>query len=276
VTVHDNVLIVEDELDWCKIYEDVARSQGLSTIRTAHDLAGASELLDAMKFAVAFVDVGLDVADDRNIDGLRVLEKMRGLGDETAVIVVTGRSGMDVLPITRDAIKKYDAYDAVGKASLEPQKIVGLLTEGLEAYRKTTAERPAVSPVLRGGRDIRDWDHQMLRAVPISGGAAGLYSLLDRSVGRFLPLVPRSDGTAITLDQDTSVAHGAYWSRAIGAGLVVVFGSADTLGPMIEGANAGRPLLGRYHVASLLNSTSVGSAQAVVYSMAEAARHEFA
>src|SRR5215468_432306 len=103
--ITENVLIVDDEEDWCQIYERAARRQGLSVIEVARNLQQARALLDTMAYAVAFVDIGLDVADDRNIDGLRVMETIRELGDETSILVVTGRIGADVVPITRDAIK---------------------------------------------------------------------------------------------------------------------------------------------------------------------------
>ena len=40
------------------------------TVRVATDLASAERLIDAAKFAVAFVDIGLDISDDGNVDGV--------------------------------------------------------------------------------------------------------------------------------------------------------------------------------------------------------------
>ena len=134
-----NVLIVEDEDEWRKIYERIVSFQfPEQTIKIAKDLAGAERLIDSTKFAVAFVDVGLDITDDHNVDGLRVMQKIRDTGDETSIVVVTGRSGQDVLSIARDAIKKYDAYDTIGKGSIEPSDIKRLLNGGLQAYRSAT------------------------------------------------------------------------------------------------------------------------------------------
>lgn len=159
----------------------------------AHSLAKAQTLIDAMKFAVAFVDIGLDIDDDRNIDGLRVMEKIRSVGDETSIIVVTGRSGRDVLPITRDAIKKYDAFDAVGKVPIEPSDIRRLVRGGLEAYAQVSSTmRTRVNDVLRGDVPGLEWDDRMLNAIKIAGGASGLYKFLDSLVKNFLPLVPRT------------------------------------------------------------------------------------
>jgi len=114
LTAARNLLIVEDEPEWCEIYADVAKREGVNSVKIAEDLAQAAALVDEIQFAVAFIDIGLDVGDDRNIDGLRVMDKIRSVKDETSIIVVTGRSGTDVLSI-RDSIMRYNAHRIVGK-----------------------------------------------------------------------------------------------------------------------------------------------------------------
>jgi CheY-like chemotaxis protein len=274
VSVTDNVLIVEDELDWCRIYEDVAVAHGMHTIRAAHDLSGAEALLDTMKFAVAFVDIGLDVNDDRNIDGLRVMAKIREMGDETAIIVVTGRSGKDVLPITRDALKLYDAFDTVGKVPLDPDHIAGLLTGGLEAYRTATGNQKD-EHALHGTRESWDWEYEMLQAIPVRGGAVGLHDLLNRLVGRFLPLVATSDSRGLSLESGTSVAHGAYWSRAVGSAVLITFGPTQAMEALATEAAAGHELFGSYKTRALLHSTVAGKVHGAVYELPQMLRTEF-
>jgi DNA-binding NtrC family response regulator len=146
VGVYEKILIVEDEEEWRGIYERAARGSP-QTVNVAADLASAVRLIDAAKFAVAFIDIGLDISDDGNVDGVRVMEKIRATDPETSIVVITGRSGQDVLQITRDAIKKYGAYDTVGKSTVIPADIRRLLEGGLGAYRKAVA---------RGRTDARD------------------------------------------------------------------------------------------------------------------------
>ena len=40
-------------------------------MKVATDLTRAAALINELQFAVAFIDIGLDVADDRNMGGLR-------------------------------------------------------------------------------------------------------------------------------------------------------------------------------------------------------------
>ena len=66
-------MIVEDEDEWSGAYERASLSSENHTVRIAKDLVSAKRLIEATQFAVAFVDVGLDINDDRYVDGLRVL-----------------------------------------------------------------------------------------------------------------------------------------------------------------------------------------------------------
>ena len=117
-----------------------------------------------MQFAIAFIDIGLDVADDRNIDGLRVMDKLRSSHDETSIVVVTGRSGRDVLPITRDAIMRYHAHNILGKADITPQDIEEVLKTGRAAFEQKSSQT-AASPqeVLKGDLESWEWEDRMIK-----------------------------------------------------------------------------------------------------------------
>lgn len=274
MSTSDSVLIVEDEVDWRAIYERAAKRQGFTTVKTAGDLESAVILLDERKFAVAFVDIGLNIDDDRNVDGLRVMERIRALGDETSIIVVTGRSGADVVSITRDALKKYDAFDAVGKVPIEPADIQRLLVEALKAYKeKEAAGRPAVQIVLRGAQPPLEWDDHILRLLRISRGAEGLYGFLESLFARFLPVVARPDRSAVVVDSAIGVAHGVYWSRAAGQAVGVVFGQGLGVGTAVE--NHGM-LLDANKVGQVLHSATAGEVKGFVYALPELDRHKFA
>jgi len=134
-TVDNPVLIVDDEDAWCEIFRRAVIAQGtVTTIKVAKDLASAERLIEATKFAVAFVDIGLDATDDRNMAGLQVIKRIRATSKETSIIVVTGRSGQDLLRVAHDAIQKYDALDVIAKRNVMPADIGALLDAGLAAY----------------------------------------------------------------------------------------------------------------------------------------------
>lgn len=73
MTLKDNVLLVEDERRWSEIYERAVRRVGFESVRAVTTFSDAEQAVDSMRFAVAVVDIGLHVDDDRNVDGLRVM-----------------------------------------------------------------------------------------------------------------------------------------------------------------------------------------------------------
>lgn len=246
-------------------------------MKIAEDFAQAAALVDEMQFAVAFIDIGLDVGDDRNIDGLRVMDKIRSVKDETSIIVVTGRSGTDVLPIARDSIMRYHADNIVGKGEITPGGVEEALKTGLEVFEKRNSL--SVVPAhtaLKGDLESRMWEDHMITGTSVQEGAQGLYGFLDQLVSKFLPLVPAKPGAALKKDAVTGVMHGAYWSRSIGAAVVICFANAARAESDIEPAKSGRPLLGIYDVGATLNEFSAHAVSGAVFALSGAPRSSFA
>jgi DNA-binding response OmpR family regulator len=273
----ENVLIVEDEDEWRGIYERAVGSQGSQhTVKVAKDLASAERLIDAAKFAVAFVDVGLDVSDDRNVDGLRVMQKIRAAGDETSIVVVTGRGGQDVLSITRDAILKYGAYDTVGKSSVSPSDIRKLLEGGLAAYRKAAApERKGARDALSGKAEPMSWDAQVMRVTGFKGDAGKLYDFLHGLFGPYLPVVPRLESEGAAVDTGSGFVYGDYWSRSIGAAVAVGFGAAASFDQAKGLLFADARVAGQAGAREPARELASHGVKGGVYLMAEYRREEF-
>jgi ActR/RegA family two-component response regulator len=277
LTATRSLLIVEDEPQWCGIYSRAANRQGLRTVKIAKNLAQAAELVEKIQFAVAFIDIGLDVADNRNVDGLRVMDKIRSVKDETSIVVVTGRSGADVLPITRDSIIRYHAHNILGKVDITPSDIEEALRTGLELFEKRNSltSVPART-VLRGDLDPWRWEDQMMRGTCIQRGAQGLYEFLDRLVSEFLPLIPVKPGAAVTEDTETGVMHGIYWSRSIGAPVAICFAAKERAKSYIPSAGSGQFLLGSYDVGPILNEFSAYGVRGSVFALNGVQRSKFA
>jgi ActR/RegA family two-component response regulator len=270
-----NLLVVEDNQDWCDSYERAASRENFDTVKIAQDLAHAELYIDQMQFGVAFVDIGLNEADDRNIDGIRVLEKIRDAGDPTSIIVVTGRSGRDVLPITRDAIMKYGAFHIVGKADIVPQDIRRLLSTGLAKYREElTVEGLTPENVLRGSVPRLHWEDQMLRTARVRDGVQGLHKFLAQLLGEYLPMLRPHGYEPVKIASDTGLAHGIFWSRAIGRPVAVVLGgNAST--DSVQAAEARRAALDQCQVGELLASTSAHGLSGDVFELKNPPRDAF-
>jgi len=274
----DNILVVEDEDQWHGLYQRAARACGLeSTVKIAMDLATAERLIEELRFSVAFVDIGLDISDDRNVDGLRVMEKIRAAGDDTSIIVVTGRSGQDALSIARDAMKKYDAYDAVGKSSVKPVDVRKLLESGLEAYKKTaTVERRTARDALLGTENVIMLDDQVMRATKFKGSAGSFYDFLAKLLDEYLPIVTAGDAGHAQVDKESGLVYGAYWSRAIAAAMAVCFGSASIMDEVIRTARQDSRLAGKYEVGGDVRELADFGIKGAVFLMPGYSREEFA
>ncbi|MGA8529209.1 MAG: response regulator [Acidobacteriaceae bacterium] len=274
MAINSNALVVEDEHSWSEVYQRAIRRAGLDRITVTDTYENAANEIDMMRFAVAIVDIGLRIDDDRNVDGLRVMEKIRAVGDATSIIVVTGRSGRDVVPIIRDSLKSFSAYDTIAKNTFVPAELRNLVAGGLTQYKRGLGEdKKQLYSALRGGADPLIWDDMVLRGSLINGGAGELYRLVEGLLGRFAPLVPGGDG-AVRLLND--VACGAFWSRGSGEPIVTCFGAGkhvDAAAEMVAGSSG--LLLGRYRVREIVGRYSTASAKGVVYRLADKHRPDF-
>ncbi|HEX8752830.1 MAG TPA: response regulator [Solirubrobacterales bacterium] len=224
-----NILVVEDDKDWREIYSRNARPLHEGELRTAVTLEEALVAIEEMAFAVAFVDIRLDEADDQNTDGLRVLQALRETRDHTSAIMLTGHG---TVAITRDALKEFDAYEAIEKESTsnDPGMIRELIERATEdRNRQAQVLDPPAPEVLRGRRTVMDWDSEMLRVTGGRGGVDAFYRLVENLANRYLPLVPGGPDDLLVHRDGSDLAVGLFWSRAVGCPLMIAFGQADSV-----------------------------------------------
>ncbi len=266
-------LVVEDERSWSEVYQRAARRVGLGQVEVADSYDRAAIAIDARRFAVAIIDVGLAVDDDRNVDGLRVMERIRAAGDPTSLIVVTGRTGRDVVLIVRDAIKRFNACDVMAKSTLVPAELRRVIEGGVSEYRRSLdGDKKRLYAALRGKTDSLIWDNAILRGTSLGGNVAELYRVVECLLGDFVPLLPGEDGELRVLD---GVACGAFWSRGAGAPVVACVGAAKSVDDAAETAAESGLLLGRYRIGEIIGSYGAAAAKGTVYRLADRDRSDF-
>lgn len=271
-----NILIVEDDINWCNIYIRIAEREGKGEYITkvAPDLECAQSAVDEMRFAVAFIDIGLNLTDDHNVDGLHVMAKIRATGDNTSIIVITGRSGRDVHPITRDAIMRYHSHEIVSKAYITPDNLKALLNSGLEAFRQHEKHTRA-HEAMRGLRPAWEWDAQMILAISYQGGIERLRRFLDDLFLEYLPIIGKNTDSQVTLDELTGIAHASYWSRSVGKPVALCFGEAVHVANELAVAKSSGILLGRYEVGAALREAKAYGVSGAVFALKNASRGMF-
>lgn len=268
-----NVLIVEDERDWSDIYERAVAKRSIDAVRIATSLEEAEMLVAAMAFAVAFVDIGLDSHDDRNVDGLRVLEEFAKSGDQTSLFVVTAKG---TLKIARDAMKKYNALDVLDKGEVNPADLPRLLDEGLQAYEQAAAKSSVQAhDVVRGKMEPWLWDDRILRAMNVERGIQTLYPFLDGLFEPLLPVVGRYKSQQVEIDPSTSVAYGEYWSRSIGTALLICFGNEDHVSANIGEKLSGNGVPEVRKVGRIIRDHSLANLRGLVFELSGQTRSSF-
>jgi len=271
--IHGSALVVEDDEAWPGVYKRAALKVGLERIEITDTYEKAAVAIDKMRFAVAIVDIGLSVDDDRNVDGLHVMEKIRAVGDETSIIVVTGRIGDDVVDIINKSIIGFHAFYTVAKDKVTPDTLRTLIAGGLDKYKSTLGDdKKQLYAALRGDKSQLVWEDSILRGISLSSGAAELYRLIEGLLGRFAPLVPADPDGVQLLD---GVALGAYWSRGSGEPVAVCFGPGKRVDAITAAAADSGNILGRYAVEDVVGRYSVPSVRGVVYRLAGKDRSDF-
>lgn len=92
---HTHILVVEDRADWHMIVGATLAQEGY----TAHATTSYGEALEALnshRFALAIVDPVLDTTNRFNRDGLSVIQKIRTLQPDMAIVVMTGSLTRDM------------------------------------------------------------------------------------------------------------------------------------------------------------------------------------
>jgi CheY-like chemotaxis protein len=273
---NDSVLIVDDEDFWRKIYAGDVRKLGIESIRCVDSLSEANQAIDSMKFAVAIVDIGLDKHDETNVDGLSVMAKLRSMDDDTGIIVITGRSGSDVIDVVSKSLQKYGATATFAKGKLSSGLLRTSVEDALSAYRqKAVKDRIPVYRALHSGGNQILWDDSMMRVLGIEGGVHVFYDFLEKLLKDYLPILHSQDDSPLGTELADGLAHAAFWSRAVGRAIVVSLGEHSAVDRATAEASSHGRLHGRYEVSGVLSEYAVGQSKGVVYALANRSRPDF-
>jgi CheY-like chemotaxis protein len=266
--------VAEDDPHWRRIYREQAEENGFSNVYLAKNLKEATGLINDVQFAAAFIDIGLDLENDRNVDGLEVMDKIRSAGDPTSIIAVTGRSGSDVLSIVRSVLKKYKAFDTVAKPEATPSMISNLLMEAVNVFHEKN-KTPAARDVLRSSEMAWDWDYKILRATGIKGGAGEMYNFLDKLFASYIPVAPDKEFQSVQIHAPSNVAYGRYWSRAVGCPVYMYFGRKSAIASTVDDRALAPPGMLDLGSDDLLSRESIRDVEGYVYRIRGATRSQF-
>ncbi|MGJ4999456.1 response regulator [Bradyrhizobium sp. HKCCYLS3077] len=221
------VLIVEDTPHYQAIYSRAVKRRGGVPL-VADTLEKAISAISRQQFCVSLIDIRLDEVDDKNEDGLTVLQHIREVGDPTEAIVVTGHGSMKI----GWEAHLNSAFATFAKRDMHYSELEDSISKALDSF-KTKIRRTTVkySELLRPPTEqVWEWEDRVLRACSPKGGADGLYKCLSDLLRDLTPLLKNIDRSGCTIVSH-GIAAGIFWSRRIAAPILICFGRTTNYTP---------------------------------------------
>jgi CheY-like chemotaxis protein len=213
-------LVVEDVETWVGILSRAARRAGVSEVVPCENLQAAKDALRKARFDVAILDIGLDAADDLNVDGARVLEEIRNVDSgSTRCVLVTGWQGGDRLALQSDMQEKFGVDWSFMKEKYDRHALIDKLSELLD---QAAASRLEKTPMEYLGADIDPsiFKYRLLEALSPRGGVPTVNTLVSRLLGAVIPIIAKHPGQPMEMKPD-GISVGLYWSRALATAVAV-------------------------------------------------------
>jgi ActR/RegA family two-component response regulator len=215
-------LIVEDTPDIRGSYRRAIERQGGDPVLAAtYDEAVAA--VKRRFFPVAIIDVRLSEDDEANVDGLRVLEFIRKVGDETKAILITGYG---TFQIAREAFRQHDVFEGLEKG-VSLSVVEATIAKARRAFDDEAAKASKFNyaVILKGAKAaVWEWEDRAMRMSSNRSGADGLYHFLDSLLHEYPPLLQDHDKMGCSIDDSKKVAAGVFWSRGQGDAVLIAFG----------------------------------------------------
>lgn len=224
-----SILVVEDIETTRNMYVRNLELEGGYSVDMAKDLSEAVNALERRAYQVALVDIMLaGPKDTANRDGIKVLQRIRELGEGTQAVVLSAQKDTQLV---REFIKEYSAFDYLDKDSLNKAGLDKMFDFVARAAKKSpVGDQPsweAVVECLAGGRTERMFVSDIMN-LSFSGGFENLSRTLPAAVRYLLPLMPPEEGSqGLTLRDEEGRFVARYWSKGQGCAVEVTLRGKD-------------------------------------------------
>jgi ActR/RegA family two-component response regulator len=232
------VLIVEDDPSWQENFvEALAELNYALQVSATYEDADAT--LDRQHFHLVLIDLRL-TEGTQEPEGMRLLQKVADQAAGTRTIII---SGFADATIATQALKKYDAFYVIEKGKIDPHEFVELaksaVAEADEQYRRTFS---SAMEFLSGDQDVHTWAAEILQVILGTERTLSLRDLnqlrdlLNELLGDLHPLLHHRSDKQVQIDRAAGVVRARFWSKALGAPIVLKFGHRRQIDPTGEKA----------------------------------------
>ncbi len=231
------ILVVDDDPSWQELLNESIQEAGLGpyTLRVAGSYAEASALLDRQHFHLAFVDLRLR-EEARDLEGKLIAGKIAGQNEGASVVIATGHADVET---ALTALREWQVLDFVLKDAWDPDKVAHLVRVGIPAARERYRLRyESAVDFLRGAEGILPWTVKILQGVAahtdVPRPDRRLSDLLNELLDDLYPLLPSRTAAGVVLDPAAGTATARFWSKALGAPIIVRFGRSAAIAQAAE------------------------------------------
>ncbi len=189
----------------------------------------AKEFLTKFRYDLVLLDLSMNTRDRANRDNEAIQSYLAQRPEGTLYLVVSGAIYREEV---RDALKANGAWDVVVKQTMDPEKLVELVRQGLDASR--VHQHVLVADARRRMMSDLRLEHSIMTALHVRDGARGLYAALDALFARLAPVARHHQRPQLIVDG--AFVFGLLWSRQRGTAVSFV-GSSESVSP-VEAAAA--------------------------------------
>lgn len=225
-----NIVVIEDNPSWQRtLKRNFSKIGDLDcNIIVVDNYINASNNLRKCYYHVAIVDLNLSDADENNRDGWRLItDVFPTLGVRTSPILLTGHGTMQMAD---KGLRKYGVVASIEKDTLDLNELRGIIKESAESNEKIRVAGANGMLFLKGGNPDPKWRQKYLDILKPEGAEATLNLMVNALITPFLPLIPKKDLIAFSIDTKKDWLQGDFWSRMIGKAIRIYIGTEGVLG----------------------------------------------
>lgn len=215
---HTKVLVVEDQNSWRVLYEDTLKDAGYLPFSTA-TIESALELIDRHFFHAALLDIVLDDRDQKQEQGMEVLEKLIQIGEQTGIVMMTG------YPTTNRMDRAYEDYGVTRFLEKREYNADMLLEHLAKASIRSQVYLDSLKvDALRPQNFVRRFSLRDLETRLVGRPSGRMVELLQGLLRHFVPLLTCDEFERVESSHGSSVFETRYWSRMAGKEIVIRLG----------------------------------------------------
>lgn len=208
------ILAIDDEKDWLDNFR-AWLPEKLAVQDSAMSTSEAADFLRRYRYHVVLLDLSMDVSDalDRSNSALQAYLSTRPEGTRYLIISGTARRS-ELIEGPYHLSASYIIEKGMLDLGILEERVSQAIAEASREDERLLAD--ARGQLTEGGR----LEDQILRTLHPTGGAAGMYPMLEALFNRIAPIVPHRDRPHLACLPNSVV--GLVWSRQLGMAVSIV------------------------------------------------------